>query len=183
MQVRFPLRGKYSGLLILVPGLGFMVHGSPNHDKTMEIRPPYWHHGQGKWLKTVIKARKSSKSQVFLYLQQCKRRANFSATKLFFQFPQAIKEIRKLRKQLTSEINLSVSGADATIDPEMAPPDDNQARLLRQLILSGLADQVARKIQLNEVKDGKHHDKLSSFTINNHQPSFNTYNRRRDGAT
>lgn len=67
---------------------------------------------------------------------------------------QAIKEIRKLRKQLTSEINLSVAGVDANIDPEMKPPSDNQARLLRQLVLSGLGDQVGRKIGLDEVKEG-----------------------------
>ncbi|XP_013184224.2 probable ATP-dependent RNA helicase kurz [Amyelois transitella] len=67
----------------------------------------------------------------------------------------AIKEIRKLRKQLTSEINLSVAGVDATIDPEMQPPTDTQARLLRQLVLSGLGDQVGRKIGLEEVKQGE----------------------------
>ncbi|XP_073948219.1 probable ATP-dependent RNA helicase kurz [Choristoneura fumiferana] len=67
----------------------------------------------------------------------------------------AIKEIRKLRKQLTSEINLSVANVDVTIDPSMKPPDDNQARLLRQLLLSGLGDQVGRKIGLDEVKEGE----------------------------
>ncbi|XP_072934333.1 probable ATP-dependent RNA helicase kurz [Epargyreus clarus] len=67
----------------------------------------------------------------------------------------AVKEIRKLRKQLTSEIMLSVSGVDVTVDPNMGPPDDNQARLLRQLLLSGLGDQVGRKIGLDEVKQGE----------------------------
>ncbi|XP_075983898.1 putative ATP-dependent RNA helicase kurz [Anticarsia gemmatalis] len=67
----------------------------------------------------------------------------------------AIKEIRKLRKQLTSEINLSVAGVDVSVDPEMKPPDDNQARLLRQLVLSGLGDQVGKKIALEEVKEGE----------------------------
>ncbi|KPJ11577.1 putative ATP-dependent RNA helicase kurz [Papilio machaon] len=67
----------------------------------------------------------------------------------------AVKEIRKLRKQLTSEINLSVSGVDVTIDPGMKPPDENQARLLRQLVLSGLGDQVGKKIALDEVKEGE----------------------------
>ncbi|CAK1590245.1 unnamed protein product [Parnassius mnemosyne] len=67
----------------------------------------------------------------------------------------AIKEIRKLRKQLTTEINLSVPGVDVKIDPEMKPPDENQARLLRQLVLSGLGDQVGRKIGLDEVKEGE----------------------------
>ncbi|XP_068623266.1 probable ATP-dependent RNA helicase kurz [Battus philenor] len=67
----------------------------------------------------------------------------------------AVKEIRKLRKQLTSEINLSISGVNVTIDPEMKPPDENQARLLRQLLLSGLGDQVGKKIGLDEVKEGE----------------------------
>ncbi|XP_028166537.1 probable ATP-dependent RNA helicase kurz [Ostrinia furnacalis] len=65
----------------------------------------------------------------------------------------AIKEIRKLRKQLTSEINLSIAGAAAA--PALQPPADAQARLLRQLLLSGLGDQVARKIGLEEVKEGE----------------------------
>ncbi|KAG6459917.1 probable ATP-dependent RNA helicase kurz [Manduca sexta] len=67
----------------------------------------------------------------------------------------AIKEIRKIRKQLTSEINLSIAGVQAKIDPEMKPPDDNQARLLRQLVLSGLGDQVGKKIGMDEVKEGE----------------------------
>lgn len=67
----------------------------------------------------------------------------------------AIKEIRKLRKQLSSEINLSVAGVNVTIDPQMEPPADGQARLLRQLVLSGLGDQVGRKIGLDEVKQGE----------------------------
>lgn len=72
-----------------------------------------------------------------------------------YPFPyQAIKEIRKLRKQLTSEINLSVAGVNVAVDPEMKPPNDNQARLLRQLVLSGLGDQVGKKIALDEVKQG-----------------------------
>ncbi|KAJ8711067.1 hypothetical protein PYW07_008309 [Mythimna separata] len=65
-----------------------------------------------------------------------------------------IKEIRKLRKQLTSEINLSVAGVDVTVDPAMQPPSDAQARLLRQLLLCGLGDQVGKKIGLDEVKQG-----------------------------
>lgn len=69
---------------------------------------------------------------------------------------QAVKEIRKIRKQLTNEINLSVSGVNVSVDPEMKPPDDGQARLLRQLLLSGLGDQVGRKIGLHEVKEGKY---------------------------
>ncbi|KAM3963953.1 putative ATP-dependent RNA helicase kurz [Aphomia sociella] len=67
----------------------------------------------------------------------------------------AIKEIRKLRKQLTSEVILSVADVDLTFDPELKPPDDNQARLMRQLVLCGLGDQVGRKVALDEVKEGQ----------------------------
>ncbi|OWR55134.1 ATP-dependent RNA helicase DHX8 [Danaus plexippus plexippus] len=67
----------------------------------------------------------------------------------------AIIEIRKLRKQLASEINLSVSGVNLVVDPKLQPPDDKQAKLLRQLLLSGLGDQVARKISMAEVKEGE----------------------------
>lgn len=66
----------------------------------------------------------------------------------------AIKEIRKLRKQLTSELNLNIPGINLIVDPEMKPPDDNQSRLLRQLLLSGLGDQVGKKVGLDEVKEG-----------------------------
>ncbi|XP_039752295.1 probable ATP-dependent RNA helicase kurz [Pararge aegeria] len=86
----------------------------------------------------------------------------------------AIKEIRKLRKQLTSEINLSVSGITMTIDPEMKPPDDKQARLLRQLLLSGLGDQVGKKIALDEVKEGddKRKFKYAYHCANLEEPVF-----------
>ncbi|CAB3262611.1 unnamed protein product [Arctia plantaginis] len=93
----------------------------------------------------------------------------------------AVKEIRKLRKQLTSEINLSVAGVNVAVDPEMKPPDDNQARLLRQLVLSGLGDQVGRKIGLEEVKQGEdkrkykyayHTGELKSPSIFTLSPSF-----------
>ncbi|XP_050679614.1 probable ATP-dependent RNA helicase kurz isoform X2 [Leptidea sinapis] len=66
-----------------------------------------------------------------------------------------LKEIRKIRKQLTSEIALSVPGVSVRVDPELKPPDDGQARLLRQLLLSGLGDQVGKKIALTEVKEGE----------------------------
>jgi ATP-dependent RNA helicase DHX37/DHR1 len=63
-----------------------------------------------------------------------------------------VQEIRKLRVQLTNEINLNVPKLALAINPKMEPPTDNQAKLLRQILLSGLGDQVARKIPDEELK-------------------------------
>ncbi|XP_030379655.1 probable ATP-dependent RNA helicase kurz [Scaptodrosophila lebanonensis] len=65
----------------------------------------------------------------------------------------AISEVRKLRVQLTNEINLNVSGANVCVDPELKPPTDAQARFLRQILLAGMGDHVARKVPLNEIAD------------------------------
>lgn len=68
----------------------------------------------------------------------------------------AMTEIRKLRKQLTSEVNLLVSeGQEVPLNPYMEPPSDGHATLLRQIILSGLPDRVGRKILESELKEGE----------------------------
>lgn len=67
--------------------------------------------------------------------------------------PKAIKDIRKLRIQLTNEINLSMSDVELAVDPKMAPPTDLQAKLLRQILLAGMGDQVARKVSEEELSD------------------------------
>ncbi|XP_033224203.1 probable ATP-dependent RNA helicase kurz [Belonocnema kinseyi] len=69
-------------------------------------------------------------------------------------------EVRKLRQQLTNEILLHVSELDLTVDPEMPPPNDMQAKLLRQLILAGMVDQVARKFSSEEMNQGEGRRKL-----------------------
>ncbi|KAK2584403.1 hypothetical protein KPH14_006785 [Odynerus spinipes] len=65
----------------------------------------------------------------------------------------AIVEIRKLRQQLTNEINLNVPDINLTIDPSMPPPTDMQTKLLRQILLAGMADQIARKVSSEEIED------------------------------
>ncbi|XP_011697160.1 PREDICTED: probable ATP-dependent RNA helicase kurz [Wasmannia auropunctata] len=65
----------------------------------------------------------------------------------------AVVEIRKLRQQLTNEINLNVPNLNLIIDPKMPLPTDTEAKLLRQIVLSGMADQVARKVLPDEVKE------------------------------
>ncbi|XP_076756292.1 putative ATP-dependent RNA helicase kurz [Xylocopa sonorina] len=65
----------------------------------------------------------------------------------------AVVEIRKLRQQLTNEINLNIPDLNLTINPEMKPPVDMEAKLLRQIVLAGMADQVARKVMPDEVNE------------------------------
>lgn len=59
-----------------------------------------------------------------------------------------MKEIRKLRLQLTNTINLAVPGINLCIDPKMEPPTEAHAKLLRQIVLAGLADHVAKRIDI-----------------------------------
>ncbi|KAJ8313105.1 hypothetical protein KUTeg_010478 [Tegillarca granosa] len=57
----------------------------------------------------------------------------------------AMKEVRKLRAQLTNSVNTVIPEANLCVDPKLEPPSDLQAKLLRQIILAGLGDHVARK--------------------------------------
>ena len=72
----------------------------------------------------------------------------------------AVQEIRKLRIQLTNDINLNVPNLELTVNPKMEPPTDQQAKMLRQILLSGLGDQVARKIPDEELKLKEQRHKL-----------------------
>lgn len=66
----------------------------------------------------------------------------------------AVVEVRKLRLQLTSEINAAaMSDVDILVDPKMPPPSEEQAKLLRQLLLSGLVDQVGHRVDPDSYKD------------------------------
>lgn len=72
----------------------------------------------------------------------------------------AITEIRKLRLQLTNEINLNLSDVGLCVDPKMDQPTDHQLKLLRQILLAGMGDQVARKISDDEMKDNEDRRRL-----------------------
>lgn len=74
--------------------------------------------------------------------------------------PKAITEIRKLRVQLTNEINLNLNDEILGVDPNMPKPTDHQAKLLRQILLSGMGDQVARKVSDDEKKDNEDRRRL-----------------------
>ena len=41
-------------------------------------------------------------------------------------------------------VNTVIPEANICVDPKMTPPNDIQAKLLRQVVLAGLADHVAR---------------------------------------
>ena len=64
-----------------------------------------------------------------------------------------MREIRKLRVQLTNQINLVVPSASLGVDPRLAPPSEPQCRLLRQVLLAGLPDHVARRVDPQEVNN------------------------------
>ncbi|XP_028966570.1 probable ATP-dependent RNA helicase DHX37 [Galendromus occidentalis] len=57
----------------------------------------------------------------------------------------ALQEIRKMRRQLTEELNLLVPDLELALDPKMTPPSHAQMNALRQIILCAMADRVARK--------------------------------------
>ena len=77
-----------------------------------------------------------------------------------------LREVARLRQQLTnlgstpplapshslsSPVNTMCSDVNLAIDPELTPPTGDQACLLRQIILSGLGDHVARKIATDKM--------------------------------
>lgn len=67
----------------------------------------------------------------------------------------AMIEIRKLRRQLTNAVNHVNSDVAAFIDPKMKPPTDKAAVAIRQIVLSGLFDHVARKVPPEEARSLK----------------------------
>ena len=67
----------------------------------------------------------------------------------------AVIEIRKLRLQLTNEVNLNIPDLDLCVDPKMPPPTDIQSKLLRQIMLAGMPDQVAHKVPESEIKENE----------------------------
>ncbi|XP_030569337.1 probable ATP-dependent RNA helicase kurz [Drosophila novamexicana] len=72
----------------------------------------------------------------------------------------AMNEVRKLRVQLTNEINLNVCDVELCVDPQLKPPSDAQARFLRQILLAGMGDHVARKVPLDEISDKEERRRL-----------------------
>ena len=66
----------------------------------------------------------------------------------------AVVEVLKLHRQLASEIN-KMASSDLLLDfkKPLPTPDDQTAKLLRQILLLGFVDHVAKKVDENEIKD------------------------------
>ncbi|XP_051509399.1 probable ATP-dependent RNA helicase DHX37 [Myxocyprinus asiaticus] len=67
----------------------------------------------------------------------------------------AMLEIRRLRGQLTSAVNAVCSDVGVFVDNKMAPPTEAQVVCLRQIVLAGLGDHLARRVQAEELLDPK----------------------------
>ncbi|XP_072538060.1 probable ATP-dependent RNA helicase DHX37 [Salminus brasiliensis] len=68
----------------------------------------------------------------------------------------AMLEIRRLRGQLTNAVNAVCSDAGVCVDGKMAPPTESQVVCLRQIVLAGLGDHLARRVQAEELLDPKY---------------------------
>ncbi|KAM3611065.1 uncharacterized protein V6R79_012970 [Siganus canaliculatus] len=67
----------------------------------------------------------------------------------------AMVEIRRLRGQLTNAVNAVCPEVGAFVDPKMAPPTEHQVICLRQIVLAGLGDHLARRVQAEDMLDPK----------------------------
>eukprot|EP00095_Tigriopus_kingsejongensis_P006161 maker-scaffold40_size501252-snap-gene-2.13 protein:Tk06161 transcript:maker-scaffold40_size501252-snap-gene-2.13-mRNA-1 annotation:"atp-dependent rna helicase kurz" len=65
----------------------------------------------------------------------------------------AMMEIRKLRRQLTNEVNLILPHMRLALDPKFALPNDHEANLLRQIVLAGMVNQVAKRVDIPDPKN------------------------------
>ncbi|KAL0979250.1 hypothetical protein UPYG_G00182780 [Umbra pygmaea] len=67
----------------------------------------------------------------------------------------AMIEIRRLRGQLTNAVNSVCPEVGVFLDSKMPPPTVSQVVCLRQIVLAGLGDHLARRIQPDELLDPK----------------------------
>ncbi|XP_033828283.1 probable ATP-dependent RNA helicase DHX37 [Periophthalmus magnuspinnatus] len=67
----------------------------------------------------------------------------------------AMVEIRRLRGQLTNAVNAVCPEVGVFVDPKMAPPTEHQVVCLRQIVLAGLGDHLARRVQAEDILDPK----------------------------
>ncbi|XP_037536203.1 probable ATP-dependent RNA helicase DHX37 [Nematolebias whitei] len=67
----------------------------------------------------------------------------------------AMLEIRRLRGQLTNAVNAVCPEGGVFVDPKMTPPNEHQVICLRQIVLTGLGDHLARRVQAEEMLDAK----------------------------
>uniref|UniRef100_A0A8C8XAF1 DEAH-box helicase 37 n=1 Tax=Panthera leo TaxID=9689 RepID=A0A8C8XAF1_PANLE len=67
----------------------------------------------------------------------------------------AMMEIRRLRGQLTTAVNTVCPEARLFVDPKMQPPSESQVTYLRQIVVAGLGDHLARRVQSEDLPDDK----------------------------
>ncbi|XP_056275402.1 probable ATP-dependent RNA helicase DHX37 isoform X2 [Pseudoliparis swirei] len=67
----------------------------------------------------------------------------------------AMLEIRRLRGQLTNAVNAVCPEVGVFVNPKMAPPTAHQVICLRQIVLAGLGDHLARRVQGEDLLDPK----------------------------
>ncbi|KAM6930543.1 putative ATP-dependent RNA helicase DHX37 [Xenentodon cancila] len=67
----------------------------------------------------------------------------------------AMVEIRRLRGQLTNAVNSVCPEVGIFVDPKMTPPTEHQVVCLRQIVLAGLGDHLARRVQAEDMLDPK----------------------------
>ncbi|KAM3938487.1 putative ATP-dependent RNA helicase DHX37 isoform 2-T2 [Leptodactylus fuscus] len=67
----------------------------------------------------------------------------------------AMMEIRRLRGQLTTAVNSLCPDISIFVDCKMQPPTESQVNYLRQIVMSGLGDHIARRIRPEELLDDK----------------------------
>ncbi|XP_069789305.1 probable ATP-dependent RNA helicase DHX37 isoform X2 [Narcine bancroftii] len=67
----------------------------------------------------------------------------------------AMVEVRRLRGQLTNVVNTVFPQLGLFVDPKMKPPTATQVLYLRQIVMAGLGDHIARKVQMEEGLDEK----------------------------
>ncbi|KAM6943725.1 putative ATP-dependent RNA helicase DHX37 isoform 1-T1 [Lycodopsis pacificus] len=67
----------------------------------------------------------------------------------------AMVEIRKLRGQLTNAVNAVCPEVGVFVNPKMSPPTEHQVVCLRQIVLAGLGDHLARRVQAEDLLDPK----------------------------
>ncbi|KAM4053299.1 putative ATP-dependent RNA helicase DHX37 isoform 1-T2 [Anomaloglossus baeobatrachus] len=67
----------------------------------------------------------------------------------------AMMEIRRLRGQLTTAVNSLCPEVSIFLDSKMPPPTESQVNYLRQIVMSGLGDHIARRIRPEELLDEK----------------------------
>ncbi|XP_038558509.1 probable ATP-dependent RNA helicase DHX37 [Micropterus salmoides] len=67
----------------------------------------------------------------------------------------AMVEIRRLRGQLTNAVNTVCPEVGVFVNPKMTPPTEHQVVCLRQIVLAGLGDHLARRVQAEDILDPK----------------------------